>query len=84
MNVIGTEAYEQRYLAAAAAWTAHTKELRRASRRTSNGITTDGCSSASITELVNWHTDAWNKIQAARACTATSCRTLVAVCHHRT
>ena len=72
--VTGSAGYEAREAARRAAREQEGNIRRTASRRS---ITTDNCTAAQEAELTKWDTDAWDKIQAARACTTSSCSTLV-------
>ena len=81
MNIRGSVAYTERQLARDAAQQAEAKLLT-GSRRLGGTITTDGCSADQIAELTKWDIDAWDKIQAARACTESRCATLVPAIEH--
>merc|ERR1712166_937404 len=75
VTVTGTALHEERNKQGAAAKMAHAKKL--LNRRSTNTVATDSCSSAQISNVQKMNDDAYDKIQAARQCTTTSCPTLV-------
>jgi len=75
VTVTGTALHEDRNKQRTATKMAHAKQL--LARRSTSTVATDSCSSSQISNVQNMNDDAYDKIQAARQCTTSSCSSIV-------
>ena len=80
VTIQGSLAHEERQLARESAREVKKRKLTQNGSRRTSTVATEGCTADQIGELTKWNIDAWDKIQAARACTDSSCATLVPAC----